>query len=280
MTLKESPLLLEDEKNISINLVIGLGQSIPYGFTGVVKCIKFEKNPTISFYYNGYLHREDGPAFISREEETWYYFNNKHRLDGPAYQSFTTGVVEYYIHGRVYGFTSFLEHPKTSFNRSASKDGTPMDGGVPPGHFRTDSVLNIPRNFTGIAHIASPYIGESEILQLHYANGCLHCVNGPAKRWKTGQKEYYLVGKNLSEKEFKDCQEEIKEIDEAALTLISKLKWHTWFVGLELVWDISKRTYILLVVTHQRYLQNPEAIPLNIQFSKNQSIPVQESKKV
>jgi hypothetical protein len=52
-------------------------------------------------YYNGYIvHKENGPAVISREGSVhWYLNGNLHREDGPAIVQFD-GTRRWYINGK------------------------------------------------------------------------------------------------------------------------------------------------------------------------------------
>ncbi len=50
------------------------------------------------------VHREDGPAYIFKENngyecESWYFNGELHRLNGPAFSS-NRGFKHYYIHGK------------------------------------------------------------------------------------------------------------------------------------------------------------------------------------
>lgn len=54
-----------------------------------------------TFYFDGYLHRQDGPAIIWHDgEEHWFYYGYRHRTDGPAIVR-KDGTVEYYLHGEI-----------------------------------------------------------------------------------------------------------------------------------------------------------------------------------
>ena len=51
------------------------------------------------WYYNGQLHREDGPAVeYSDGYKAWYIKGERHREDGPALE-FVNGTKEYWING-------------------------------------------------------------------------------------------------------------------------------------------------------------------------------------
>ena len=53
----------------------------------------------MSYYKNGFLHREDGPASITPGgTKKWLIHGNLHREDGPAIE-WADGAVEYYLHG-------------------------------------------------------------------------------------------------------------------------------------------------------------------------------------
>lgn len=46
--------------------------------------IKTELNGTVVWEMDGVNHREDGPAIIMADGETWCLYGEFHRLDGPA----------------------------------------------------------------------------------------------------------------------------------------------------------------------------------------------------
>ena len=49
---------------------------------------------------NGQYHKEDGPAFITRNgHEEWYWHGKLHRENGPAYISID-GYEEWFMHGK------------------------------------------------------------------------------------------------------------------------------------------------------------------------------------
>ena len=51
------------------------------------------------WYQNGELHREDGPASISKYMKSWLINDNLHREDGPAVIR-TDGVLFWYLNGK------------------------------------------------------------------------------------------------------------------------------------------------------------------------------------
>jgi hypothetical protein len=56
------------------------------------------------WYFNGLLHREDGPAIEGYEGSKAWYLNGKlHRTDGPAVE-WAKGAKDWYIYG--YSFSS------------------------------------------------------------------------------------------------------------------------------------------------------------------------------
>ena len=62
--------------------------------------VKVYENGSKSWYLNGELHREDGPA-IERSNGTkfWYRNGELHREDGPAIEYFN-GLKEWHLHGK------------------------------------------------------------------------------------------------------------------------------------------------------------------------------------
>jgi hypothetical protein len=52
------------------------------------------------WYYNGKVHRTDGPAYIRPDgTEEWYINNKRHRLDGPAVEN-KNGKKEWYVNNK------------------------------------------------------------------------------------------------------------------------------------------------------------------------------------
>lgn len=70
------------------------------------------------WYYNGLLHREDGPAVESQGCKYWYNQGRRHRIDGPAVE-FSNGKKEWWIDGEQLTeqlFQSYIEEKnKKSF---------------------------------------------------------------------------------------------------------------------------------------------------------------------
>lgn len=54
------------------------------------------------YWYDGYgeYHRDNGPAYISRDSLRYYHHGNLHRLDGPAI-IYEDGQVQYFINGKI-----------------------------------------------------------------------------------------------------------------------------------------------------------------------------------
>jgi hypothetical protein len=54
------------------------------------------------YYWNGQLHREDGPAIEYTDgSKFWYLHDQRHREDGPAIQHFS-GLKEWWLQGKQY----------------------------------------------------------------------------------------------------------------------------------------------------------------------------------
>ena len=62
------------------------------------------------WYLNGWLHREDGPAYEGASSyKAWYKNGVLHRLDGPAIED-ADGYKEWYLNDqRYYSFDDWLE---------------------------------------------------------------------------------------------------------------------------------------------------------------------------
>jgi hypothetical protein len=65
-------------------------------FTGIVKT----DSGSISYFKNGFLHREDGPARIFPEGyQGWHLEGKFHNLNGPA-RIYPNGSEEYWVYGK------------------------------------------------------------------------------------------------------------------------------------------------------------------------------------
>jgi hypothetical protein len=57
-----------------------------------------EKNGNEKWYFNGQLHREDGPAITDFFVSEWYLKGKKHRVGGPAVEHYS-GNKEWWLNG-------------------------------------------------------------------------------------------------------------------------------------------------------------------------------------
>ena len=56
---------------------------------------------TKRWYFNGKLHREDGPAVVSPYHKGWWLNDKLHRTDGPAIEM-ADGSKSWYLNGKQY----------------------------------------------------------------------------------------------------------------------------------------------------------------------------------
>lgn len=63
-------------------------------FTGIA----VDEHGTKRWYRHGHLHREDGPAKVSRTESCWFQRGILHRSDGPAVER-ADGLCLWYHYG-------------------------------------------------------------------------------------------------------------------------------------------------------------------------------------
>lgn len=76
---------------------------IPDNFTGQV----YYPNGEISFFVDGKLHRDHGPAnILPGGTKRWYTNGQLNRLDGPAVE-YTNGAKEFWVEGRSFSETNF-----------------------------------------------------------------------------------------------------------------------------------------------------------------------------
>jgi len=56
----------------------------------------------VRYYYNDKLHREDGPAVYNTEGSLFWYRNGLlHREDGPAMSMLKSGMMFWYVNGKL-----------------------------------------------------------------------------------------------------------------------------------------------------------------------------------
>ena len=105
------------------------------------------------WYFNGECHREDGPAAeYVNGDKYWYFLGSQHREDGPAVE-WHDGSKKWYIHGRLH-----------------REDG--------------------------------PAIKHANGHRRWYLNGKLHREDGPAIEWENGTKFWWINGHSLTKEEF------------------------------------------------------------------------------
>jgi hypothetical protein len=74
--------------------------------------IKNYKDGTSKYYWNGRLHREDGPAIEwSHGTKEWYLHGKCHREDGPAIE-WTNGDKYWYLQGKQYSEQEYWRRVK------------------------------------------------------------------------------------------------------------------------------------------------------------------------
>jgi len=80
--------------------------------------VKIDKNGTKRWYFNGKLHRENGPAveWSNGDREDWYLNGKLHREDGPAVE---------YADGHKRWFINNEELTESQFNQRINKNLTP-----------------------------------------------------------------------------------------------------------------------------------------------------------
>lgn len=91
---------------INLNDIHGyfLHPQLPKSFTGIVKY-----NDGSRWFKNGLLHREDGPAYDSKEYKAWWINGYRHRSDGPAIINERVRKNSWYLHGICVSFEEVFE---------------------------------------------------------------------------------------------------------------------------------------------------------------------------
>ena len=71
-------------------------------------CEYVDTNGTKTWYKNGKLHREDGPAIICHDgQKEWYKAGKRHREDGPAVEFFSGGK-QWWVNDKRYTKEEFI----------------------------------------------------------------------------------------------------------------------------------------------------------------------------
>ena len=85
--------------------------------------VKVWPNGTKSWWLNGELHREDGPAIeYSNGTKLWYLNGELHREDGPAVE-YSNGHKEWYLNGKELTEKEHQEQTQACTNKVIEIDG-------------------------------------------------------------------------------------------------------------------------------------------------------------
>jgi hypothetical protein len=124
-----------------------------------------------TWYKDGQLHREDGPAYERADgSKLWFFNGNLHRQDGPAVED-TDGRKEWYINDQLH-----------------REDGPAYEGA----DGRKFWCIN------GQYHREDgPAIEYADGDKFWYIRGQLHREDGPAIEYADGSKEWHLNGVNV-----------------------------------------------------------------------------------
>lgn len=161
---------------------------------------------TEKWFHNNVLHRENGPAVISKRGThfSWYRNGLRHRDDGPALIDLKSGAEYYYINGKKHR----LDGPavKWSFGEAYEwyKHGK---------LHRTDG---------------GPAVMYKSGSAQWWFGGMRHRVDGPAVIWVKSDlayedeetEEYWIYGVHVSEKEFNRQTNELIKINNKKYILV------------------------------------------------------------
>lgn len=163
------------------------------------------ENGDREWYKNGALHRDgDLPAKTTSEEQRWYKYGRPHRDDNkPAIVNTVTGVSEWFVGGRRH-----REDGPAWYNEKTGECKFWLDGSP----FTNSEYENRNPHKTIVTDDPSTVVyGKVEkrnketdqiIMTSKLLNGKLHCVTGPAVTHENGDVEYWINGKQYSEKDF------------------------------------------------------------------------------
>jgi hypothetical protein len=164
-----------------------------------------------AWYLNGKRHREnDLPAIeFANGRKEWYLNGLYHRETGPAVE-LTDGTKYWWLNGQKYLETDWKkEIEKLKMNKT----------------IQVKSILEIPKNFTGVAEFAD---GSKQ----WFLNGNYHKENGPAVESSYGSKYWWLNGQEYSEEDWK------KKV--FVPNKKTKSKWHTKEITKGTLGELSK----------------------------------------
>ncbi len=131
------------------------------------------KDGSKKWYINDQLHREDGPAVeCLNGDRYWYVSGERHRLDGPAIE-YAIGVKHWYVNGKYH-----------------REDGPAIEFLNADKEWRKNHKRH--REDGPAVECAS---GRKEWL----INDKRHREDGPAIEWPDGTKEYWIEGKQVKE---------------------------------------------------------------------------------
>ena len=163
------------------------------------------ENGDREWYKNGALHRDgDLPAKTTSTEQRWYKYGRPHRDDNkPAIVNTVTGVSEWFVGGRRH-----REDGPAWYNEKTGECKFWLDGSP----FTNSEYENRNPHKTIVTDDPSTVVyGKVEkrnketdqiIMTSKLLNGKLHCFTGPAVTHENGDVEYWINGKQYSEKDF------------------------------------------------------------------------------
>lgn len=98
-----------------------------------------------------------------------------------------------------------------------------------------------------------PAIQYGHSLEEWYFEGKLHRTDGPAIYYReTGDAHFYVLGTRVTAGWFKEFSDKMRPLDQTALELIKLLKPYSWFLGLELVWNVQHQYYFFKISSYGR----------------------------
>jgi len=164
-----------------------------------------DENGNRSWYKNGELHHEDGPAYIELGGvRQWYQYGLKHRLDGPAVIHGEDSS-EYWIHGIFYGTKKSFKRARKIFKNEAFYyiDPSGNDQWIMDGIVTTIEDKEYWIKDGKLHRDDGPAIITSYNHKVWIQNGKLHRLDGPAIEWWDGNESFYIEGKEIAKKKFK-----------------------------------------------------------------------------
>ena len=163
---------------------------------------KKDRYGNISYWLDGKLHREDGPAVERKNgDKIWWWHGKLHRDNGPAIEK-EDGSQEWWIHGVPQAFK--VVHQEG--NEEKQKTHIEWEDAERKLHRDDGPAIEYPEAFNShkewwthgkLNRDGAPAVVDNAGLEKWYVNGELHRIGGPAFTHRDGSQEYWLHNQRI-----------------------------------------------------------------------------------